>query len=179
MGASKLTLPWKSGGTIIEAVVALLRQGGVDRILVVVGGERQAIEAVLAKSGVELVENPDFAEGEMLSSIQVGLRALDDASPAALVTPGDLPGIQPSTVRFVVEAWTASGQAVCAPVHGGRRGHPVLLPRRVWPDVLGLRPGQSLRAYLREHRDEILHVEVEDAGIHADVDTPEDYRSVR
>ena len=179
MGLSKLTLPWTEGRTIIEAVVAALRGGGLRRILVVVGGDRQEVEAAVARSQVELVENPSFAEGEMLSSIQAGLRALGDLPAAALITPGDLPAMRPATVQAVVKAWETARDAICAPAYGGRRGHPVLLPRRVWPEVLALPSGQSLRDYLRLRIDDIQVVEVDDPGIHADVDTPQDYRATR
>ncbi len=179
MGSSKLTLPWKDGQTVVEAVVAALRAGGLERVLVVVGGDRQAVERALAVYEVEVVENPDYAQGEMLASIQVGLRAMGEAPQAAMLTPGDLPAIQPATVRAVAAAWTSSKDPLCVPVHDGRRGHPVLVPRRYWPDLLSLGPGDSLRTFLRLHADEIRRVEVPDAGIHADVDTPEDYRATR
>jgi CTP:molybdopterin cytidylyltransferase MocA len=162
--------------TVVEAVVAALRGGGVERVLVVVGGDRQAVERALADRRVELVENPRYAEGEMLGSIQIGLQAMDDSPQAALVTPGDLPAIQPATVRMLVEAWEASPEAVWVPVYAGRRGHPVLLPRPSWAEVLALGPGESLRSYLRLHLSEVRSIEVPDAGIHADIDSPQDYR---
>lgn len=179
MGSSKLTLPWKDGRTVVEAAVAALRAGGVERVLVVVGGDRQAVERALAAYEVEFVENPDYAQGQMLASIQVGLRAMGEAPHAAMLTPGDLPAIQPATVRAVAAAWTSSNDSLCVPVHDGRRGHPVLVPRRYWPDLLSLGPGDSLRTFLRLHADEIRRVEVPDAGIHVDIDTPEDYRAAR
>lgn len=179
MGSAKLTLPWRDGRTVVEAVVAALRDGGVGRIRVVVGGDRQAVEQALAGSNVEFVENPRFADDEMLGSIQVGLRAMGDEPTAALLTPGDLPAIQPATVRALIDAWGASGDAICVPVCEGRRGHPVLLPRRAWPEVLALASGESLRSYLRLHAAELRPVEVPDPGIHADIDSPADYHGRR
>lgn len=179
MGSTKLTLPWRDGRTVVGSVVAALMSGGVGRVWVVVGGDRQQLEASLSGQAVEFVENPAFAEGEMLASIQVGLRAMGDEPPAALITPGDLPAIRPETVRALVEAWEASSGSICAPVFDGRRGHPVLLSRKTWAEVLALGPGESLRSYLRRHADEIVGVEVSDAGIHADVDTPQDYGGAR
>ena len=178
MGSAKLVLPWRDG-TVVEAVVAALRSGGVGRILVVVGGDREAIEEALAGSGVDFVENPRYADGEMLGSIQLGLRAMGDEATAVLLTPGDLPAIQPATVRALIEAWRASEDALCVPVYGNRRGHPVLLPRRTWPQVMALGPAESLRSYLRLHKAELRTVEVSDPGIHADIDSPEDYHPRR
>ena len=179
MGSAKLTLPWRDGRTVVEAVVAALRDGGVGRIGVVVGGDRRAVEQALAGSNVEFVENPRFADEEMLGSIQVGLRAMGDDPTAALLTPGDLPAIRPATVRALIDAWGESGDAICVPVCEGRRGHPVLLPRRAWPEVLALASGESLRSYLRLHAAELRPVEVPDPGIHADIDSPADYHGRR
>jgi molybdenum cofactor cytidylyltransferase len=179
MGSAKLTLPWREGQTVVEAVVEALRGGGVRRIVVIVGADRLGVEAALAGSEVEFVENPAYAQGDMLGSIQIGLRAMGQSPAAALITPGDLPAIQPETVRAVLHGWQQSDDAITVPVSDGRRGHPVLLPRRAWTGVAVLEAGQSLRMYLRQHAAEIHHVEVADPGIHRDVDTPDDYRRAR
>jgi len=179
MGAPKLTMPWAEGRTVVGCVVAALRGGGVGRILVVVGAERAAVEAALAGEAVETVVNERFAEGEMLLSIQVGLRAMPVQAQAAMIVPGDLPAIQPETVAAVADAWRADPTRLCAPVHGGRRGHPVVIPRRLWTEVLALREGESMRSFLRRYEAEIVRVDVPDPGIHKDIDTPEDYRRVR
>jgi CTP:molybdopterin cytidylyltransferase MocA len=176
MGSAKLTMPWQDGRAVVQSVVAALRGGGVKRILVVVGGDRERVEHVLSGAEVEFVTNPGYADGEMLGSIQVGLRAIGEGSLAALLTPGDLPSIQPVTVRTLIEAWKDSPEVICVPAYGGRRGHPVLLPRRVWPEVLALGLDESLRTFLRLRLAEIRQVDVPDPGIHADIDFPDDLR---
>ena len=179
MGSPKLTLPWRGGVTVIETVVSALRDGGVPRVVVVVGEARAAIEQALARQAVEIVENRLAAEREMIGSIQTGLQALGSEVRAAVLTPGDLPELQPGTVRMVIAAWLTSPSRPCLPVFAGRRGHPVVLPRSHWAGVLGLGKGESLRSYLRLHRAEIQEVVVSDAGIRADIDTPEEYRAGR
>ena len=175
MGSPKMLLPWH-GRSVVEAVVSNLREGGLDRILIVVGGSREGVERALAEAQVGFVFNPEFARGEMLSSIQVGLRALEDEPEAAMLTPGDLPRILPATIRALMEANAAAPGRICVPVYDGRRGHPVLVPRVFWPALLALGEGDSLRGFLRSHENEIMRVEVPDPGIHADLDTPSDYR---
>ena len=179
MGSPKMLLPWH-GRTVVEAVVACLREGGLHEILVVVGGDREGVEQALLGWRVGFVFNAAFARGEMLSSIQAGLRAVNVETEAAMLTPGDLPRMGASTVRALIEAGAAAPDRICAPVYRGRRGHPVLLPKAFWPDLLGLGEGDSLRTFLRARQGEIERVEVPDAGIHDDLDTPSDYqRSVR
>ena len=174
MGSPKLLLPWHDR-TVVEAVVGTLREGGVDRIIVVVGEDREAVERALGDGQVEFVVNPAFGRGEMLSSIQAGLAAIGGETLAALLTPGDLPSIQPATVRAVLGAGVGAPDRLCVPVYGGRRGHPVLIPRAHWRDLLALGEGESLRSYLRAREGEIIRVEVQDPGIRADIDTPADY----
>lgn len=178
MGSPKLTLPWGGGQTVIGSVVAALHDGGVERIVVVVGGDREAVETALAGAGVEFSFNPDYEHGEMLSSVQAGLRALGPEVAAAMLAPGDLPDLRADTVERVRSAWEADRLHVCAPIHGSRRGHPLMIPRRFWPELLALGQGESLRTFLHRQAD-VTRVPVEDPGIHADLDTPDDYRRSR
>jgi CTP:molybdopterin cytidylyltransferase MocA len=56
-----------------------------------------------------------------------------------------------------------------------RRGHPWLVRRELWAELLALRPPQTLRDFLNAHAEEIQYVET-DPTILKDLDTPEDYR---
>lgn len=174
MGTSKLVLPWKNGQTVIETTVSALRRGGIERVVVVVGSDRDRVEQALAGLGIEFVDNPDYEEGGMLSSIQAGVLAMADEVESVMLLPGDLPGVRASTVEAVRRAWEGQPDRVCAPVHGSRRGHPLAIPRSRWDELLALRRGESLRTFLHRQED-VVRVEVDDPGIHADLDTPQDY----
>jgi CTP:molybdopterin cytidylyltransferase MocA len=58
------------------------------------------------------------------------------------------------------------GESVFLPVHRGRRGHPVLLARTVWREVLALGPDDSLRTVVHRDPERLRDVEVDDPGIH-------------
>jgi molybdenum cofactor cytidylyltransferase len=58
-----------------------------------------------------------------------------------------------------------------------RRGHPWLVARSLWNELLELQPPQSPRDFLNRHAGEILYVEVDNPSILADLDTPDDYRN--
>ncbi len=79
MGRFKLTLPW-GATTVIGQVVATLEAAGVAEIVVVTGNRADEVAAALAGTGAQIVFNPDFATGEMLSSIQAGLRTVIGAT---------------------------------------------------------------------------------------------------
>ena len=56
-------------------------------------------------------------------------------------------------------------------------GHPVVLARRIWPEVEKLRGDRGARAVLSAHPDWLLEVPVE-GDPPDDVDTWEDYRRI-
>lgn len=183
MGRPKMVLPWGQG-TVIGRVVETLLAGGVQRVAVVTGGARQAVEAALAgfpADRVQAVYNPQFANGEMLISVQVGLRMLmgDQNGPEAaafLLALGDQPQMQVETVRAVIDAYRAGGAALVVPSYQMRRGHPWLVDRSLWAGLLAQNLPFTLRDFLNQHRAAIQYVPVDTASVLADLDTPEDYR---
>lgn len=171
----KLLLPWGQH-TVIEQVVTTLAAAGLSEIVVVTGHRRAEIEAVLAKHAARCVFNPAYERGEMLSSLQAGLAALPASCSAALLALADQPQLTAAVVRQIRAACEADhGQTVIAPSYQMRRGHPICLPRWLWPEVLALAEGESLRALLSRRADAIRYVVVDTPSILSDLDTPEQY----
>jgi molybdenum cofactor cytidylyltransferase len=177
MGRFKLTLPW-GGRTVIGQVVATLEAAGVEEIIAVTGHRADAVGAALAGTNAHLVHNPDYAAGEMLSSIQAGLRAVQLAceadAPAALLCLGDQPQMAAGTVRAVLAAGAEAGwQEVVIPSYRMRAGHPILLPRGLWPEIQACTG--TLRDVMAAQRDRTRFLVVDTPTVLADLDTPEDY----
>jgi len=176
MGRPKLTLPWGTGGSVISQVVSRFREVGADPLLVVTGGDRTEVEGALRGSGAECVHNPDYQKGGMLSSIKVGLRRLlDGEAEAAMIAPADLPLISAETLRALIGRRRQQRADLIVPSYSMRRGHPVLIGRDRWQDVLDLPDGETLRDFLRRKADQIDYVVLDDPGVIQDLDTPEDY----
>jgi molybdenum cofactor cytidylyltransferase len=178
MGEPKLVLPW-AGRTVIEQVVGTLQVAGVEEIVVVTGGFREQVQAVLKDWPLKLVYNPDHVVSEMLVSLQVGARELSEQTSAMLVVLGDQPLIEAGVVREVVAAHRVSGAKIVIPSYQMRRGHPWLVERSLWPDLLSMTPDQTMRDFLTAHNEEIEYVTVDSLGILKDMDTPEDYQAQR
>jgi molybdenum cofactor cytidylyltransferase len=163
--------------TVIEQVVSTLLASPVDEVLVVTGHEQEVVEAVLAKWPVRTVFNPDYADGEMLSSAQAGLRAVSAGSQAALLAVGDMPAIDGDVVARLIQAYyTAGDDYVCIPSYQMRAGHPVLVPRLYWQAILSLPTGDNLRSVLRAESTPVQWVEVDTPSVLRDMDTPGDYK---
>ena len=174
MGQPKMLLPWGET-SVLGKVIETLQRAGVGEILVIAGAEREKIERIVAQYGVRSTHNPDG--GEMLSSMQAGLRAArDNASvAAALVCLGDQPQVEEGSVRRVAEAFEAGKSNLVVPSYQLRRGHPWLVARPLWDEILTMRSPRSPRDFLNAHAGEIEYVEIDNSTILEDLDTPEDY----
>ncbi len=176
-GQSKMLLPW-GRQTVIEAVVNRLLPFHFAEIVVVTGYQSEAVERKLAHLPVRLVHNDQYDQGEMLSSLQAGLRALPDSTAACLVVLGDQPMLEGPVIGRVLGAYAQGQGGIIFPAYRGERGHPVLFGRRFWPDLLDLTSGAP-RDVVRLYADQVAAVSVETDSILRDIDTPEQYRRER
>jgi CTP:molybdopterin cytidylyltransferase MocA len=155
------------GSRLVDRGIGLLQAGGAGPLVVVTGA------APLTLPGVITVHNPDWASG-MGSSLAVGLRAVPDGCPAAVVALVDQPLIGAAAVRRLIAAH-AAGSTVAVAAYLGQPRNPVLLARAHWPEVISLAAGDvGARPFLRAHPDLVTLVECADTGQPDDLDTPAD-----
>jgi molybdenum cofactor cytidylyltransferase len=175
MGTPKATLTYR-GRTFLEGIVQTLQEGGLERIVVVLGHQAEDIQRQIRIEAAQVVINPDYRSGQT-SSLQVGLRSLiaDDLE-AVLLCLVDHPAVAAETVRRIGATFRQCGAPVVIPTCQGRRGHPVLIGRQVFGELLGLACDAGADSVVRRYRPATQFVEVEDEGIVMDVDDPESYR---
>ena len=106
----------------------------------------------------------------MGDSIAAGVRATLMAS-GWLILPGDLPLVQPATLRAVANA--LASHSVVVPVYGGQRGHPVGFSAACLADLLNLKGNQGGAPVVRAKLaiDLVAFIELDDVGIVTDIDT--------
>jgi molybdenum cofactor cytidylyltransferase len=178
MGRPKMTLPWGET-TIIEHVAQVLLQGGANPVIAVTGGMRSEVEGALRELPVTTVFNPQYESGGMISSVHSGLQALDQAITAVLITLGDQPQIPVEVVRVLVREYRVSAAPLIVPSYQMRRGHPWLVARELWPEILALQHPLTLRDFLERKSTNIHYLPVDSNSIIQDIDTPEQYEQCR
>jgi molybdenum cofactor cytidylyltransferase len=204
MGQPKMLLPWGKT-TVLGQVLATLKQASLPELVVVTGAERVGVEKICAAFEALVTHNPDFANDDMLSSMQMGLRTLISPPPslrdtfakhtvsapifaenwggregvAALIVLGDQPQVEEGSVRAVVHRFIETGASLIIPSYQMRRGHPWLVARPFWDEILQMESPQSPRDFLNRHASEIEYVNVNNPSILADLDTFEDYLKSR
>jgi molybdenum cofactor cytidylyltransferase len=175
MGVNKLLL--KLGGiTVLDRVLFSLEASGVEEVFVVLGHRPEDLKSIVDAHATEAVLNPDYEEG-MTSSFKAGLsRVYVDA---AFLCLGDQAVLAPVLMDRMINAMEADPEAlIVSPVHEGRRGHPVLFRKALFPEIMNLGRGKTLKDVVEGHGDHHLRVEG-DIWCTLDMDTPEDYERIK
>jgi CTP:molybdopterin cytidylyltransferase MocA len=174
MGRPKAYLPFR-GGTFLSGIAATLGRRCAP-VIAVFGFDADRLIARLESSGPAMVtgvENPAWELG-MLTSLQAGLRAVPPACDAVLFTLVDHPAIQSATI----DALLLSEGAIAIPRFKNRRGHPVLIRRRVMEEFAAEPPHSKVRDVIDRHAAEIDYIDVADPGISDDIDDPALYEDL-
>lgn len=152
------------GERLVDRAVRTVSDAGCAPVVVVQGA------ADLGDvDGATTVTAAGWREG-MGASLRTGLATLPEDADACVVMLVDTPWLTSAAVRKVVAGWR--GGAATA-TYAGRRGHPVVLGRRVWPDVAALATGdEGARAWMRTHGSDVVEVDCTGVADPTDVDEP-------
>lgn len=171
MGRPKALLEYE-GETFLDRQIRLYSEAGA-RVVCVLGRDAAEIAGALKRAASAVLVLNAAPEAGQLSSLQCGLRAMQADTEAFFFTPADSPGVRPSTLAALLEAWDDGADFVQPSCHG-RHGHPVLAAARMAAAFLALPPQAAARDLVR--RSQRRFVEVKDPFVLLDVDTPESYQ---
>jgi CTP:molybdopterin cytidylyltransferase MocA len=159
------------GRTLLEHILSstIVRQCG--GVWVVLGHHADEIHPIAKRFGARCVVNPDPDRGRM-SSIQIGLAALDASIDAAFIQPVDCPLVRPSV--YTALSQHLEDHDAATPTREGRGGHPPLIARSLFGSI-GTADGDApLRDIFRAPGVDRVRVPVDDPGVLLNVNRPED-----
>lgn len=178
LGRPKQVLPL-AGEPLVAHVGRRAQESKAMRVMAVVGGARQETMAALDEIVDEVIINDSYEHGQG-TSIAAGVQYLEGTShlfgscEAIIFLLGDQPGIEPSVIDSVIDAWEQGGRIVMAK-YTDRPGHPVLFDRAYWKELAQLQGEEGGRDVIRKHPDDVVYIPVE-AESPMDVDTDSDWR---
>jgi len=173
MGSQKMLLPFY-GSTMLEKVISNVRASFVNKIMVVLGSDKEQVLTLIEGSSVNHCVNENYKDS-MLSSVRCGIRNLPRNFKAVLIFQGDQPLITPDTINKVINAHQTSGKEIIIPVFEGKRGHPLMVGKKFRKEIEMLESDQGLRALSGSYPEEVFEIETHDPGILKDFDTYDEY----
>lgn len=167
-GSQKLLADFR-GAPLVAHAARRLAEGCGATVLAVIAPGSAALLEVLEPLGCEVLESDRCALG-----LGGSLSAAVEASAAAdgwIVALGDMPLVPVEAIRGVHRA-VRDGALIAAPVHGGRRGHPVGFGGALFGELAALRGDAGAREVVRRQEGRLVRLPCDDPGVLEDVDTP-------
>ena len=151
-------------GEWLRACVTALAGGGCDDVVVVLGAALVDVPAP-----ARAVVAAGWAEG-LSASVRTGVAAVDASY--LVLHAVDAPDVSADVVRRVLDAARSSSSGLARARYGDRPGHPVVIARTHWPDLLeGLAGDEGARAFL-DGRTDVVAVDCADLASGQDIDAP-------
>jgi molybdenum cofactor cytidylyltransferase len=173
MGGPNKLLAEIAGRPLLRIVVEETLASHAKPVIVVVGHERADVEKALAGLPVQLVHNPDFAQG-LGTSLKAGIAAVPAEADGAIVCLGDMPQVDAGLIDRLIAAFDPdSGALIVMPTVEGRRGNPVLWSRRFFPDLMAIEGDVGARHFIGRYSEAVVEVPLEGRAALVDIDTPE------
>lgn len=176
MGTNKLLLDIE-GEPMVRRTVRRVLDAGCSPVVVVTGHEAARVREALVGLEVEFAESPD-PTGPTSGSLHAGLRTLGNDVDAALVMLSDMTQVSASMLRAVVESIAQGPEPLAVSRYGDVLAPPLVFTRSLWPELLAWHGEGCGKAVVKAHQSEARMLDWPEAALQ-DVDTPEDYATVR
>jgi len=179
MGQPKQLMNYR-GKTLLRHAVDTALAARVDRVIVVLGANVDAIRAALSNGvfadAVEIVHNACWEEG-MGTSIHAGVRRAGELQlDAVILALGDQPLVTAEIYNRLIAEHEATGKPIVTSEYAGTVGVPVLFSEQYFPNLLALQPDQGCKGVILKHNDNALRIACPEAEV--DIDTPGDFQKL-
>jgi len=171
MGSPKALLSLR-GRTFLERIIDIYESARISQVIVLGRNAAEITERVHPYSGRILV-NPDPSRGP-LSSLLIALQEVSETD-AFILHPVDHPVVRMETVQSLAGIHERLPGCILIPDFRGRRGHPVLIPRKFYADLRSAPLSEGARWAVRSNRTANHIVEVSDPGVLMNIDTQDAY----
>lgn len=162
--------------TFLQTILETAADAGLEPRVVVLGAEPDKILSHHDLNDVIAVLSEDVAAGP-IGSIRAGIRVLfNQEVEAAVIWHVDRPLVKAGTIEALVSVFRDRKAKIVLPEFDGRRGHPVLFARQVFPELLQASDSGGARDVVRADPARVAAVPVPDPAVLEDINTPEAYR---
>jgi molybdenum cofactor cytidylyltransferase len=172
LGTPKQLLEFR-GATLLDATLTTVRSAGFEQVVVALGGAADDVRARVDLGDLDVVVNPDFADG-CATSIRSGLDHVHPAMQGLVLLLGDQPQVSVDAIRELAAA--ARGHAVGVCSYDDALGHPLWFDRSMFETLRGLH-GDKAVWKLVDAGEDVVQVPVP-GPVPLDVDTWDDYHAL-
>lgn len=166
-GADKRQIRIRGETTLLDLTLASIPPLFATCILVLHPGDEALAVRYASRWQAILATNARLGMGHSLAAAVPWVAACE----GTVIVLADMPAVQASTYGAITERLDSGHMVV--PHCSGKRGNPVGIGAKFFPELATLEGDQGARELLQRHAAAVLRLEVEDPGILLDADTEE------
>lgn len=169
MGSPKALLPYQ-GRTFLEHLIAITEDARIGARRVVVGAHQEQITQQVKLTSGDWVVNREWQKGQ-LSSIRAAIESLSGVeADGIIVLLVDHPFVTKPLLGALIEAFEQSPCSIVIPTCRGRRGHPVIFPSSLFPELRSASDEVGARTVVWAHANDVIEVPTQEEGVLLDID---------
>ncbi len=182
MGRPKQLIPIDNQPMLL-AVLDPLTSSDITHITIVTRTDIANALSLTDSETTTIVINDDD-QSDMIDSIRLALadiqtRHAPKPTDGILITPADQPGQFPDDINHCIAAYHSDPTKLIIAEHDGRRGHPLIFPATLIPDVHAPLCDTGLRNLTHHHAALVRPVPCPSIAVIRDIDTPDDLDQLR
>lgn len=168
--------------TVFETALANHLASTIPVVCAVIPGWIEGFMTLGGAYGGDRVRFVEVAEPcSMAESLKAGWRCLktEYEPDAVMISLADKPLVTAGLIDLMMESYENSKMPICVAVHGGVRGHPVIIGCGFEDEIMAASGDMGARTLLARHPDQIEEIEVGTDAVLVDVDSVEDLTFVK
>jgi molybdenum cofactor cytidylyltransferase len=166
------------GTPLLRQTIKTLLEAKIENITVVLGYEADITQQLIADLPVKTILNVDYEEGQM-TSVHCGLSSIANDIEGIFIVLGDQPYLQKKHIQDLCEAFSKRPNGdVVVPFYKGKRGNPIVISKTCRDSILLGKRNLGCRRFIEKNPELVFQLEMNDAAIVSDLDTPEDYQQL-
>ncbi len=173
MKAFKPSLPF-GDSTVANHVINKLKKFDIDPICIVVGHKSKELKESIYTKDIRYVKNKNYSSTQMFDSVLLGIDDIVSSCERILIMPMDLPAILDSTLEKVLSV----DAGMIRTSFKGQAGHPIIITSEFAKTLKNFNGEGGLRSAMENSDMPISNIEVDDAAVQFDIDTPEEYHKL-
>jgi molybdenum cofactor cytidylyltransferase len=177
MGSPKQNLNY-NGQTLLQSAVQSAL-AAAETVLIILGANRENIEYSIKDQAVNILPNPNWAEG-MASSISLAITELQTNYPqvtSAILMLCDQPHVNEELLRKLIDTANQTDKSIIASAYKDTLGVPVLFKAKYFPYLLALQGEEGAKNLLIMHADDVQSIPFPLGAV--DIDTAEDFERLK
>jgi len=173
MKQTKQLLPLR-GNPVLAIVTNQVLASVLNPVIVVLGHDYDRIKSHIDFSGVTLVRNTEYRNGQS-TSLATGVSEVPDTCCGAMFLLADQVLIDTPLIDQLVNSFICHKSLITIPVYQKKRGNPVIISKKLFPELMTLTGDTGARQLFQKYHEHIYFQNVETDSIHLDMDTEEEY----